>query len=453
MFGGYGFKDTTFQVILDDGEPAVVTPGDNGVPVYHVFYASPLLENAMHRITFRNLSENGLIDYAIVGVENDTPLMGHNVIVGSDEAGIQYKGPWSRNSSTLRGVDGAFQRPFGNSTAQTGPKDASFRFQYHGTFISVVGVSPVKDCDSLWIFDDQPHSIRHVANMGQPDTYFEWFSMNSVFPGNHTLAFAGITGGLLTLDYIIYMPSTSTLEIHPNGTNVPGSGTSWRPTVTPTTISTTKKRLSNTGITGVVIAATAVSAATLLVLILLMRMKRLAMLARMKSIKQVEPYPMPELPLSDIVQHKSSTPGVSTGQAREGSIEAHYAMPDSSDAPSNGFWEGVHTVTGLLVVHEVLMDHTVEPFRSISYRVRQSYLMVRHKPSIPEAHGVPIINQRIQVIEAQDVGEGADDATSTTVRVVAQEGDARSRAEHLRRLMAEIQRELAESDSVTNAND
>ncbi|KAG6914208.1 hypothetical protein DXG01_001764, partial [Tephrocybe rancida] len=98
---------------------------------------------------------------------------------------------------------------------------------------------------------------------------------------------------------------------------------------------------------------------------------------------------------------------------------------------------------GLLVAHEVLMDHTVEPFRSFSYRVRQSGLMVHQKSSVPGAQGDPTVNQHIRVIGAQDVEEHADDATSMTATVVAQEGDARSRAEHLRQLMAEIQRELA----------
>ncbi|KAG6914383.1 hypothetical protein DXG01_000666 [Tephrocybe rancida] len=99
------------------------------------------------------------------------------------------------------------------------------------------------------------------------------------------------------------------------------------------------------------------------------------------------------------------------------------------------------------MVHEVLTDHTVEPFRTFSYRVRQSDLMVHHKPSVVEAHSVPTINQQIRVIEAQDVEENADDATSMTATVVGEEGDPRSRAEHLRHCMAEIQRELAESTS------
>ncbi|KAG6906292.1 hypothetical protein DXG01_014723 [Tephrocybe rancida] len=106
-------------------------------------------------------------------------------------------------------------------------------------------------------------------------------------------------------------------------------------------------------------------------------------------------------------------------------------MSQNIVTPSNGSWEQSHTPTGLLV----------------------SDLMVHHKTSVPDAHIVPAINGHIQVIEAQDVGEDAEDATSMTATVVVQEGDARSRAEHLRHLMAEIQRELAESDSMTNVND
>ncbi|KAG6906330.1 hypothetical protein DXG01_014459 [Tephrocybe rancida] len=180
-----------------------------------------------------------------------------------------------------------------------------------------------------------------------------------------------------------------------------------------------------------------------------MHVKRRVKQAGMESIEQVNPYPIPELPPSDMIKHKSSIPGASIDHAREDSIEAHYVSPNSSDGVE-------HRSTFERIMRAITRRNglaRIEPFRSIVYQVRQRVLMAYHKPSVPDAQGVPTINQRIQVNEAQDVGEGADDATGMTATVVAQEGDARSRAEHLRRLMAEIQRELAESDSVMNAND
>ncbi|KAG6916768.1 hypothetical protein DXG01_005464 [Tephrocybe rancida] len=303
-----------------------------------------------------------------------------------------------------------------------------------GTFISVIGISPMTDCESIWTFDGQNHTIPHVGTL-EVNTYFEWFSMNSTSPQSHTLAFAGIVSGLFTLDYIMYTPSTSTLETQANAANVP------RITTTP--------RLSNAGVAGVVIGTTAGLATTLLVLILLMRMKRRAKQARKESIEQVDPYPIPELPPRDMTQHKSSIPGVSIGPAREGSLEAYYVLPNSSDGMEHH--SAFQWIMGAITQRNGRAR--LEPFRSISYRVRQSDLMVHHKPSVPDVHSVPTINRRIRVVEAQDVDENADDATSVSATLVVQEGDARSRAEHLRRLMAEIQRELAESGSVTSAND
>ncbi|KAG6916774.1 hypothetical protein DXG01_005470, partial [Tephrocybe rancida] len=453
MFGAYGSRNTAaFQVILDDGEPAdsdSSEPGADQGPVllFHVIYASPSLDNTNHKIVFRNLM-GVFIDYATVGVENDTPLLGHNVMVGSDNPGIQYQGSWFRNSSTLTHKGGISRRPFGNSTAQTGSKPpSSFQFQFYGTFISVIGVSPVTDCQSFWTFDGQGHIGEHRGALAA-NISFEWFSMNSALPENHTLTFNGIDGALFTLDYINYMPSTSTLETQPSSTNIPGSMSS-SPAATQTT---TKRRLSNAGIAGAVIGATAGLAATLLVLIILMHIKRRVKWARMESIKQVDPYPIPELPPSDMTEHKSFIPGVSIGEAREGSIEAHYALPNCSDGIEHH--STFQRIMGVITrrngpacgkpaspqAHEMLMDHTVEPFRSFSYPVGQSILRAHHKPSVSDAHNSPTINQRIQVIEAQDVGEDVDDATSMTATVVAQDGDTRSHAEHLQHLMAEIQR-------------
>ncbi|KAG6906294.1 hypothetical protein DXG01_014725, partial [Tephrocybe rancida] len=417
LFGRFGSSlGGTFQVVLDNGEPADVFFADPFI-ILQVFYTSPLLDNAMHNVVFRKF-DPVVIDYAIVQVENDTPLLGHNVIVGSGDPGIQYHGSWFTNSSTLRGGFER-QRPFGNSTVQTSASDSSFRFQFYGTFISVVGISPITDCKSVWIFDGQDRTIQHAGDIGSPNTNFEWISMNFAFAGNHTLEFSRVSTGLFTLDYIIYTPSTRTPETQTNGTNVAGS-TSLRPTLTPTTISisTTTHRLSNAGIAGVVIGATAGLAAILLVLIL-MCIKRRAKQAGMESIEQVS-----ELAPSDMIEHKSSISGVSIDQTRENNIEACYILPNSLDG----------------------VEHR-SAFRRIVGAITHPNRLAH------DAHIVPAINEHIQVIQAQDAGEDADDATSMTATVVVQEGDARSRAEHLRRLMAEIQRELAESDSMTNVND
>ncbi|KAG6917698.1 hypothetical protein DXG01_001468 [Tephrocybe rancida] len=129
-------EDTTsnsFQVVVDDGEPANVTFTASTAQLY-VFYASHFLENSLHKVVFISLPRI-TIDYALVGVEDSTPLLGHNVIVGSNDPAIKYRGAWFKNSSVLLDSTSSFSRtPFGNSTAQTTDKSDSFEFEFYGRF-------------------------------------------------------------------------------------------------------------------------------------------------------------------------------------------------------------------------------------------------------------------------------------------------------------------------------
>ncbi|KAG6918722.1 hypothetical protein DXG01_012207 [Tephrocybe rancida] len=292
MYGGPNNPPNgSFQAIIDDMDPASVSFADAAFADVYLFYASSLLDNTLHKIVFRNFPEVH-IDFALVGVENNTPLLEHSVIVGSDDPSIQYQGAWSRNSSTLR-IGNSTRTPFGNSTAQNSDGNASFQFQFYGTFVSVVGVSPDKPFRTVWSFDGQIHAVEHLAEF---NTRFEWFSKSSAFPENHTLEFQGTddVAVLFTLEYIIYTPSRSTLESQANDTViVPGSisspsagGSNPTVTVTPASVSITTHRLSSAGITGVVIGAVAGVSAALLVLILVVRMKRQAKFAKVGSIEQ-----------------------------------------------------------------------------------------------------------------------------------------------------------------------
>ncbi|KAG6905780.1 hypothetical protein DXG01_000788 [Tephrocybe rancida] len=142
----------------------------------------------------------------------------------------------------------------------------------------------------------------------------------------------------------------------------------------------------------------------------------------------------------DITQHKSSVPGAIVNEA-ENTVEAHYILSTGS---ASG---GIERRTVFQQIMDVVARRNgvsgIEPFRGLSYRIRRSELMVQHKPPVIDVRSVPAITQPIR--ESRDEGENADDNTSITATVVAQEGDSLSRAEHLRRLMVEIQQELAES--------
>ncbi|KAG6917692.1 hypothetical protein DXG01_001462 [Tephrocybe rancida] len=93
----------------------------------------------------------------------------------------------------------------------------------------------------------------------------------------------------------------------------------------------------------------------------------------------------------------------------------------------------------------------VEPYRGFSYWVRQSDLMVQHKPSLSDTRNVLAINQLNRETRARAQDQDDDTIVTGTETVVAQEGDAMSRAEHLRRLILEFQQELTESGSVAHA--
>ncbi|KAG6907360.1 hypothetical protein DXG01_009213 [Tephrocybe rancida] len=448
------------QVVVDDKEPANITQAAGSLLELDVFYASPLLDNAMHKVVFINVFEMS-IDYALVGVEKNTPLLEHNIIVGSDDPDIQYKGTWSKNSTSIEDSFGSLsRRPFGNSTAQTGSTNSSFLFQFYGTFVSVVGAAPVENCTAMWIFDDGTTSIDYL---GQDNTLFEWFSTDSIFLGNHTLGFQGISSptgnAMFTLEYIIYTPSRSTLDAVPNGTIIPGSASSSstgsNPSVTPTKPSATLHRLSNAGITGVAIGAVAGVAATFLVLIIFLRMKRRTtrigrieqdVSIRTANFRPVDPYPEPEVLPDDIIQHKSSIPRITVGQAN--TIETHYILPTDTlgGIEHRSLFQ---RIMGAVTRRSRLTR--VEPYRGLSYWVHQSDLTVQHKPPLSDTHNVITINQPIR--ETRDRVQDEDDNTTVTgtETVVAQEGDTMSRAEHLRRLILEFQQELAESGSVAHA--
>ncbi|KAG6917696.1 hypothetical protein DXG01_001466 [Tephrocybe rancida] len=280
----------------------------------------------MHKVVFRNLFKTS-IDYALVGVEKDTPLLEHNIIVGSDDPDIQYQGPWSKNSTPIGDLIRS-RRPLGNSTAQTDYSIASFFFQFYGTFVSIVGAASVENCKATWIFDGQTTFIDYV---GQDNARFEWFSKDSIPLGNHTLGFGGISSltgnATFTLEYIIYTPSRSTLDAPPNGMAIPGStsssSTGSNPTMTPIKPLPMAHRLSNVGITSVVIGTVAGVATTFLFLIVFVRMKRRG--TRIGRIEQIDPYPVPEVLPDDIIQHKSSIPRITVDQAN--TIQTHYILP------------------------------------------------------------------------------------------------------------------------------
>ncbi|KAG6917697.1 hypothetical protein DXG01_001467 [Tephrocybe rancida] len=439
----YGtFLNGHLQVVVDDKEPANITHAKGSLLDLDVFYASPLLDNAMHKVIFRNVIATK-IDYALVGVEKDTPLLEHKIIVGSDDPDIQYQGPWSRNATSIRDfTNGLHRRPFGNSTAQTNSNvTTTFQFQFYGTSISVVGAASLKDCATLWIFDGLETVIGHV---GQDKTRFEWFSRNSILLSSHTLEFGGISSPDLdvtvtfTLEYIIYTPSRSTLDAPPNGMGSPGStsssSTGSNPTITPIK-PPTAHRLSAVGITSVVIGAVAGVAAVFLVLIIFVQMKR-----RGTKIGSIEQVPVHEILPDNIIQHKSSIPRITVGQAN--TIEMHYILP--IDASGGIEHRGlVQRIMGAITRRSGLTR--AEPYRGFSHWVRLSDLMVQHKPPLSDTHNVSAINQPIR--EARNGAQDEDDNTivTGTETVVAQEGDAMSRAEHLRRLIVE------EGDAVSRA--
>ncbi len=128
-----GTKKQTFSVSIDDAYTYVASyPSKN---TYMQWYMSPPLEEGNHTITLTEMDGTD-VDYALVGVHNQTTVLGKDILVDSGNDNIVWVGHWQTNTSTLTHTNDfhIINHPLGNSTKDSITVGDSFSFQFTGQF-------------------------------------------------------------------------------------------------------------------------------------------------------------------------------------------------------------------------------------------------------------------------------------------------------------------------------
>ncbi|KAK0466694.1 hypothetical protein IW261DRAFT_1574339 [Armillaria novae-zelandiae] len=129
----------TFSVSIDDAYIYVAS-----YPFTHTYmqwYMSPMLEEGAHTITLTEMDGTD-VDYALIGVGNQTNILGKDILVDSISDRIVWTGDWQTNTSTLIHASNfhIVNYPLGNSTKDSRTVGDSFSFKFSGTTVSVFGI-------------------------------------------------------------------------------------------------------------------------------------------------------------------------------------------------------------------------------------------------------------------------------------------------------------------------
>ncbi|KAK0443900.1 uncharacterized protein EV420DRAFT_1484791 [Desarmillaria tabescens] len=232
-----------FSVFID-GEDAYIASYPSHTE-YMQWYMSPTLEEGTHTITLTEM-DNIDVDYAIVGVGNQTTVLGNDILVDDTSDNIVWTGDWQTNTSTLTHITetSIVNHPLGNSTKDSKTVGDSFSFEFTGTSVSVFGIQrnsivgvisadfSVDGGETTTFSTTSTRSGNDLAN-----TVF--FSSSILSSGIHTLIMnITVVAGdqSLKLDYITYSgqvsdsnssPSPSSSSTSSPGSNLPsGSSTS-----------------------------------------------------------------------------------------------------------------------------------------------------------------------------------------------------------------------------------
>ncbi|KAK7472219.1 hypothetical protein VKT23_000341 [Stygiomarasmius scandens] len=214
----------SFTVSIDGSEGALMNYPEPGVNCQ--WYTSYTLDDAStHHIQASQLDKVS-VDFAVITAGNNTPLTGKTIIVDDNSPEIQWSGQWQEQSNYTfpAGVD--VSRPFGNGTHTSANVGDSTTFQFAGTAISVYGVFNWTLPGNINVaftldgnMDTRPFpSVDRPPNLSS-STNFLLFNAVGLSVGNHTIIveLAEVLGNQsLTLDYLTYQPSFSSLSDKPN---------------------------------------------------------------------------------------------------------------------------------------------------------------------------------------------------------------------------------------------
>ncbi|KAG6907845.1 hypothetical protein DXG01_007227 [Tephrocybe rancida] len=397
------------------------------------WYKSPILSDTAHNVT---LSDPAIfLDYILVTAGKETPLRGERLLVDDGDPAITYTGGWTRNTSVLTGSNGYLRTPLGNSTHQSNDTGATLSFTFTGTSVSLVGVSNyASDSNGINIFLDGNEVPRRVPTANSiPDPTFVWYSTDSLSSGNHTVEVLVVSyifsPGRFTLDYILYTPSFDSLATKYSTATEPTNSTSTTSGTTPDGTTTQHGSSISTGaIVGIVVAVVVVSIITLLVFLRRRTSRKQPSLSDAKG-SIVNPFPL--------IDGINTRRGTAQQEAQEKPFvgHSHRRLADeairSSPQPSMAASPSASTPDRNIGSH-------LGPFELPEYGAENgpSNLTVQRKPRLPEK----------QFPQDEHFDGQVDGELPHTNVTPAGEGSSRTRVEHLRQLVVEIQREIAESD-------
>ncbi|KAK0501870.1 hypothetical protein EDD18DRAFT_1279600 [Armillaria luteobubalina] len=187
---------------------------------YMQWFLSPTLEEGNHTITLTGIDGTD-VDYALVGVGNQTTVIGKDILVDSRSDSIVWVGDWQTNTSTLLTditVPYIVHRPLGNSTKDSRTVGDSFSFQFTGTNVSVFGIQRnsivgVISADFSVDGGKATNFSTISARSGNDLANTVFYSSPILHSGVHTLVMniTAVTGDQsLKLDYITYSDQGST---------------------------------------------------------------------------------------------------------------------------------------------------------------------------------------------------------------------------------------------------
>ncbi|KAK0432634.1 hypothetical protein EV421DRAFT_2023885 [Armillaria borealis] len=206
-----------FSVFIDEAYAYVASYPSQAE--YMQWFMSPTLEEGNHTITLTGMDETD-VDYAIVGVSNQTTVIDKDILVDSPSDSIVWVGDWQTNTSTLlTDITEPYivHRPLGNSTKDSRTVGDSFSFQFTGTNVSVFGIqrnSIVGAISADFNVDGgKPTTFSTIsARSGNDLANTVFYSSPILDSGVHTLVMniTAVTGDQsLKLDYITYSDQVS----------------------------------------------------------------------------------------------------------------------------------------------------------------------------------------------------------------------------------------------------
>ncbi|KAJ7580076.1 hypothetical protein C8J56DRAFT_246886 [Mycena floridula] len=214
------------SVSVDNGSPVIDATFSNAS--YSTFYQSPQLSDGSHSVSISHDSITApSLDFGVVQAGPSTNLVGKTLAVDDTYPGIQYDGTWS----PFQYGPGTGFVAFQSNIHQTSTAGSSFTFTYTGTNMTVYGIYEESTPGSSFaltttVDNASPPSTQTFT--GNLTSELIWLKHISLFttgdlePGQHTVTVELSkcdSDQILTVDYIAYTPSFSSLAEMPATTS------------------------------------------------------------------------------------------------------------------------------------------------------------------------------------------------------------------------------------------